>query len=152
MGKRQDMENHVSAYNRTDTMGKSQLDLILQVYDGAIKTYTEAKDNYLNNNIEAGFAALEKAQRFVTHLFTTLDAENGGEVAENLGKMYAYIINETDGIKGTKDTTKLSAIVKMLENIRAGWAGLRDSGVEKHRTSQESTPAPVSADGFVASA
>ena len=146
------MENNLSAYNRTDTMGKSQLDLILQVYDGAIKTYTQAKDNYLNKDVEAGFASLEKAQRFVTHLFTTLDHENGGEVADNLGKMYAFIINETEGIKGTKDTTKLGAIIKMLGNIRSGWAGLKDSDLERRQAPRKETPEPVSADGFVATA
>ncbi len=146
------MENHLSAYNRTDTMGKSQLDLILQVYDGAIKTYTQAKDNYLNKNAEAGFESLEKAQRFVTHLFTTLDHEKGGEVAENLGKMYAFIINETEGIKGTKDTRKLSAIIEMLGNIRSGWAGLKGDNKETNQEPQTENPAPVSAEGFVATA
>lgn len=143
----------MSAYNRTETMGKSQLDLILQVYDGAIRTYTQAKDKYLDNDNEAGFASLEKAQRFVTHLFTTLDHENGGEVAANLGKMYAYIINETEGIKGTKDTKKLGAIIEMLGNIRSGWAGLRDSGVNRQKTQQESeATAPADVDGFVVTA
>ncbi len=146
------MENGLSAYNRADTMGKSQLDLILQVYDGAIKTYTQARNFYSEGDVEQGFASLEKAQRFVTHLFTTLDHEHGGEVAENLGRMYAYIINETEGIKGTKDTTKLDAIVQMLANIRSGWAGLRDSNLEPREEPQRETPAPVSADGFVATA
>jgi len=146
------MENGLNAYNRTDTMGKSQLDLILQVYDGAIKTYGQARDNYLNDEVEAGFISLEKAQRFVTHLFTTLDREHGGEVADNLGRMYAYIINETEGIKGTKDTSKLEAIVKMLGNIRAGWAGLKDSNPDQHQVPQEEPAAPVDADGFVVTA
>lgn len=146
------MENGLNAYNRTETMGKSQLDLILQVYDGAIKTYTQARDNYSNSDNNAGFESLEKAQRFVTHLFTTLDHENGGEVAENLGRMYAYIINETEGIKGTKDTAKLSAIIKMLGNIRAGWAGLRNSDVARQQEPSGQSPAAVGADGFVVTA
>ena len=146
------MENGLSAYNRTETMGKSQLDLILQVYDGAIKTYSQARDSYLNHNNEAGFESLEKAQRFVTHLFTTLDLENGGEVAKNLSRMYAYIINETEGIKGTKDTAKLGAIVKMLGNIRSGWAGLRNSDVVRPQEHTGQSPAVVGADSFVVTA
>ena len=99
-----------------------------------------------------GFASLEKAQRFVTHLFTTLDHENGGEVAQNLSRMYAYIINETEGVKGTKDTEKLNAIIKILGNIRAGWAGLRDSGVSGTKKAPQAATETAAADGFVVTA
>lgn len=146
------MENGLNAYNRTDTMGKSQLDLILQVYDGAIKTYHQAAENYRTGETEAGYTSLEKAQRFVTHLFTTLDHKKGGEVAENLGRMYAYIINETEGIKGTKDIKKLEDIVKMLTNIRSGWAGLKDNNTSSQPTSEEEPKESVDADGFLVTA
>jgi len=146
------MENCLSAYNRTDTLGKSQLDLILQVYDGAIKTYTQARESYDQKDTEAGFASLEKAQRFVTHLFTTLDHENGGEVAENLSRMYAYIINETEGVKGTKDTNKLGAIIKILGNIRSGWAGLRDNDVAGDKKAPQEATETSGVDGFAVTA
>jgi len=146
------MENCLSAYNRTDTLGKSQLDLILQVYDGAIKTYTQARESYIKSDTDGGFASLEKAQRFMTHLFTTLDLENGGDVAQNLSRMYAYIINESEGVKGTKDTEKLKAIIEILGNIRAGWAGLRDSGVSGTKKAPQPATETTTADGFVVTA
>ena len=119
------MNNKIGTYRRIDTMGKSQLDLILQVYDGAIAAYDSARERYQKQDFQGGYEQLERAKRFLTHLYTTLDLENGGEVGENLGKLYAFLINQTDLVVATKDITVLTSNIKVLNNLREGWAGIR---------------------------
>ncbi|HUV30198.1 MAG TPA: flagellar export chaperone FliS [Acidobacteriota bacterium] len=120
------MENALNAYRRTDTMGKSQLDLIVQVYDGAVSAYTAAVESYEANDLQQGHEHLEHARRFVTHLYTTLDFERGGEIAERLGALYAFLINQTDLVQATKDLSVIHSNIKILKNIREGWVGIRD--------------------------
>jgi len=121
------MDNRLGTYRRIDTMGKSPLDLILKVYDGAIAAYDSARECYKNEDFQGGYDQLERARRFVTHLYTTLDLEKGGEIAENLVKLYAFLISQTDLAIATKDITVLTSNVKMLRNLREAWAGIKDN-------------------------
>lgn len=120
------MNKNLKAYESTSTLGLSQLDLILKVYDGAIGAFTDASEFYSKNELNAGYEKMEKAKKFVTHLYTTLDPENGGEIAERLGKIYAFVLNQTDIAQATKDLQIIDDNIKVLKNVREGWQGLRD--------------------------
>jgi len=120
------MDGTLATYRAVDTHGKSQLELILQVYDGALAAYREAAQCYEKQDLNAGYESLEKAKRFVVHLYTTLDPEKGGEIAEQLGKLYAYVVNQTNVAEATKDLSRIDDIISVLENLRLGWAGLKE--------------------------
>lgn len=119
------MDGKIAAYRHADTMGKSQIDLIIMVYDGAIKALETAAGHYRENDCEAGFEQIQKAKRFVTHLYTTLDLEKGGEVAENLSKMYVWVISQLCVVEATKEIDEIEAVVTVLDNLRSGWAELK---------------------------
>ncbi len=119
------MDGKIAAYRRADTMGKSQIDLILVVYDGAIKALKAAADRYREKENDDGYEQLQQAKRFVTHLYTTLDAEKGGEVGENLSKMYVWVLSQVCVIEATKDIDELEAVITVLNNLRSGWAELK---------------------------
>lgn len=120
------MDTSVSSYRTIDTHGKSQLDLVLQVYDGAIAAYYRAGEHFEGQQFTEGREQMERAKRFVVHLYTTLNPEEGGEIAENLGKIYAYVVQETDVATATKDTGKIDDIISVLDNLRQGWRGLKE--------------------------
>ncbi len=145
------MDDKLGAYRTTDTMGKSQLDLVLQVYDGAARAFNTAKEHYSNEDPQAGFEEMEKAKRFVTHLYTTLNFDDGGEVAENLGKLYTFILNESNVIQGTKNLDQIDAIMKVLGNIREGWAGLKEQVQTESAVPSEQSTAPAPTGSFAIS-
>ncbi len=64
------MNSKLKAYQNTDTLALSQLDLVIKVYDGAITSFTDAAESYKGNKSEKAYEQLEKAKRFVTHLYT----------------------------------------------------------------------------------
>ncbi len=119
------MDNKIGTYRTIDTHGKSQIELILQVYDGAIAAYTSAKTAYEAGEMERGYELLEKAKKFITHLYTTLNSEKGGEIANNLEKIYSFILNETNVLEATKESAKFDDIIIILSNLRDGWSELR---------------------------
>ena len=120
------MNNNLKAYESTSTLGLSQVDLILKVYDGAIAAFTEASEFYSKNDLNAGYEKMEKAKKFITHLYTTLDPKNGGEIAERLGKIYAFVLNQTDIAQATKDLKIIDDNINVLKNVREGWQGLKE--------------------------
>ena len=98
------MEEKLTTYKTIDTHGKSQVELILQVYDGAIGAFESARKDFEKDYYESGRAQIERARKFVTHLYSTLNPDEGGVVADNLGKIYSYIINQTNVIEAVKDS------------------------------------------------
>jgi flagellar protein FliS len=137
------MNDKLDTYKTIDTMGKSQVELILQVYDGAIKAFSDAREQYKDKKLEDGYEQMEKARRFIVHLYTTLNMSEGGEIAANLGRLYSYIITQIDVSEATKDLSRIDDNIKILENLRGSWVALR----EQERLGDSSgTNAPQSED------
>lgn len=120
------MDNHLTAYKQADILGKSQLDLVIRVYDGAIDAYRAARRAYEKEDNGQGYEQLQKARRFVTHLYTTLDMEKGGEIADQLSRLYAFLLNQTNVIEATKDLKQIDDNISILDNLRSGWMGLKE--------------------------
>jgi flagellar biosynthetic protein FliS len=114
------MDDKLAAYREADTLSKSQIDLIVQVYDGAIAALKAAGVSYRNGDMQAGYEQLQRAKRFVTHLYTTLDPEAGGTV-----KLYAFVINQTNIAEATKDLSVIDDNITILNNVRLGWLELK---------------------------
>ena len=124
------MDGKLNQYKTTTTLGKSQLDLVLQVYDGAISAFRAAGDHYRQEKLQAGYEELERARKFLVHLYTTLDHDRGGEVAENLARLYTYVISQIDSTQATKDLNLIESNIKILDNLRDGWKQLKAQGAK----------------------
>ncbi len=57
----------------------------------------------------------------IASLHTKLNPEAGGEIAEDLGKLYAFIINQTNMAEATKDLSVIDDNISILDNVRLGW-------------------------------
>ncbi|MFQ5607309.1 MAG: flagellar export chaperone FliS [Candidatus Zixiibacteriota bacterium] len=119
------IERGIGSYRKLDTLGKSPLELLLMVYGGAAQALKEAEEAFSADDRETGRRQLERARKFITHLYTTLDNEKGGEVAENLGKLYVFIIEQLQVAQATGKTAIISDLREIIENMRAGWTGIR---------------------------
>ncbi|MFQ5499161.1 MAG: flagellar export chaperone FliS [Candidatus Zixiibacteriota bacterium] len=148
------MDGKVNSYWTVDTIGKSPVDLVIQVYDGAIGALQAARTAYEGGDNETGHLQIEKVQRFLTHLYTTLDNENGGEIADQLGRLYAFVLSEMTVIEATKDIARIDDTLAVLNNLREGWHGIKDtqSGDVTATPADGSTAPPAGTKGFVTSA
>ena len=142
------MDGKLNTYRTIDTLGKSQLELIIQVYDGAIAAFRAAADSYNERNFDAGYEEMQRARKFLVHLYTTLDQEQGKDVATSLGKLYTYLICQIDVAQATKDQSIIASNIKVLENLKNGWKGLNEQNTA--RPAVPATPAPA-AGGFTVS-
>lgn len=125
------MQKKISTYEEVDTLGRSQVDLILKVYNGALSALETARRHYEKSEWPQGYSELEKARKFIVHLYSTLNFEQGGEVAENLGKMYVYVLSEFEAIEATKSLDHIDSCLTVLNNLKAGWEGIRQTGSRK---------------------
>jgi flagellar secretion chaperone FliS len=121
------MDNRIASYKNTDTLTMSQVDLIIKCYDGTINQFTSAISCYEKYDVANALEHMEKARQALTHLYTTLDFEKGGEVAKNLGDLYVFMINQTNLAAATGDRGFIQKNVELMKNLREGWAGIRDT-------------------------
>ena len=124
------MDGKLGTYHTIETHGKSQVELIIKVYDGAIAAFRSAQKEYQQGQNSAGWEKLNQARKFVTHLYMTLDPEAGGEIADNLSRLYAYIVNQTNVVEATKDSNLIDDIITILDNLRLGWLGIKQQQTE----------------------
>jgi len=127
------MGNGLEKYRTMDTLGKSAPELVVQVYDGAISNLKEAIGLYKDDKYPEAHDKMEKAKKFVVHLYTTLDEENGGEIAKNLSKLYAFVIEQINFVEATKSLDVIQDSLVVLGNIRDGWAQLASDYKEKNK-------------------
>ena len=138
------MKNKLEAYRHADTMGKSPLDLILMVYDGAIKALKTASDHYARKEDQAGYDQIQSAKRMVTHLYTTLDREKGGQMAEQLGKMYTWVLSQLYVLEAAKNVDQIGKVIQVMSNLRSGWETLKTQPAEAtDGTAEETTEETV---------
>jgi len=120
------MDEKLKSYVTVDTLGKSKVELVIKVYDGAISSMRAAINHFGDDKYQLGVDALEKAKKFLVHLYTTLDDEKGGDIAKKLGELYAFIIEQINFAQATRDLSRLEDSIKILNNIREGWAELAE--------------------------
>jgi flagellar protein FliS len=136
------MSDQLKNYHAADTIGRSQPELVVKVYDGAIGSLRQAMEHYKNDDLQRGFENMEKSKKFIVHLYTTLDEKKGGEIAEKLSKLYVYLIEQINIIQATKDLSIIEDAIEILSNVRDGWMQLvenvnrdksqnKDSNIEK---------------------
>ena len=144
------MNTKTQAYQTANILGKSQLDLVIQVYDGIIKAFSEARSAFDKKQNDKAYEQLEKAKKFLTHLYTTLNTEQGGDIAERLGEMYAYVINQINVIEAVKDPAQIDDNMTIINNLRMGWVDLKKQLAEQE--SAAANGAQPAAAGFATSA
>lgn len=118
------MLDPVKTYKRAQTEGLSQRDLIVMCYKGAITFLEQAKQAHAAEKFEAFSEFLEKAHRVIVHLYTTLDAERGGEIAAKLADLYAYMISQLYVVSATKDIKTVNSLIQILGTVKEGWEQL----------------------------
>ena len=112
------------AYRQNAVMGASPVQLVIMLYDGAIRFMQEGKTALLNKDFETKNFKLQRAQKIVMELISTLDIRNGGEVATNLLSLYTFVINELVEGNITDKTENIDRAMKTMTDLRDSWVEL----------------------------
>jgi flagellar protein FliS len=121
------MRNKLRSYQTVDTLGKSSAELVVKVYEGAISCLNEAIRQYQAENIPRGYEELEKAKKFIVHLYTTLDEKKGGDIAKKLSQLYAFIMEQLNLAQVRPDLSTVENSITILNNLREGWVQLAEN-------------------------
>ncbi len=111
-----------SVYREVSITTSSQTQLIVMLYDGAIRFLRRGIEAIEKNDIEAKAAASDRALAIVQHLHLSLDMDRGQEISANLERLYSFVITQiTEGSSGLQPR-KLEEAIKVLDTLRSAWA------------------------------
>ena len=113
--------NGIQAYQDTAVTTQSKGRLIVMLYEGAIKLLKLAIKEIEAKNYEAKGRYLLKAQDIITELNAVLDMDTGGEIAQNLRKLYLFMNNHLTEANIKCDVQKIHEVITLLEELHQGW-------------------------------
>ncbi|OLA94296.1 MAG: flagellar export chaperone FliS [Candidatus Melainabacteria bacterium LEY3_CP_29_8] len=105
--------------NQIETSSPEQILILL--YDGAIKFLNQAKIGIQNKDIELTHNNLIKAQNIISELRDTLDMEIGGELANNLYSLYNYFNRRLVQANIKKEVEPVDEVLEHLRGLRDTW-------------------------------
>jgi flagellar protein FliS len=122
-------------YRRIESESRSPLELVVMLYDGALRFLGEASAAATRGDLRARAQTISRALAIIAELQNTLDLEKGGDIASQLDDLYAYITSRLLDVALKNDATAIDEARKLLTPIRDAWSqissqpGLRqDSG------------------------
>jgi flagellar protein FliS len=135
--------NPLNIYRKTATTTASPGELVLMLFDGALRFMTAAEIGFQEENFarrnEQIHNNILRAQAIITELQATLNMEVGGEFSENLYRLYDFMQNQLSQANREKNIEKIKVVVGFVQDIREAWAQmLLQTATEQATVSVES--------------
>ncbi len=94
------------------------------LHDGAVRFLAQAATATSQKDSEKKSESLNKAIAIVDHLWDTLDKEQGGEIAENLERIYQFMHTQLVWANANDDVKIMKQVMVHLRDIRESWAAV----------------------------
>lgn len=111
--------NPYQTYQNNSIFTASPEELILMLYNGAIKFCNQAVEAIEQNNIPKSNEYILKAQKIISELRVTLDKKY--PVAEDMDRMYEFIYHLLVQANISKDVEKLNTATQFIREFRDTW-------------------------------
>lgn len=118
-------------YKKNAVAGATPLQLVVMLYDEALKCCECAKTAIIARDLETQHKKLSKAQKILSELVASLDMERGAEIAKNLFALYSYCLNELSNANIHDKIEPVEKCMLVLEELRGAWAQLCERGTSE---------------------
>ena len=110
------------AYKKTSVNTASKEQVLLMLYQAAIKNCKKAIEAIEQKKIAAKGEYIGKLQDIVIELNNSLDFEVGGDIAKELSSLYDYILFSSTQANIKIDKEPLEGCLNVLNTLYAGWS------------------------------
>lgn len=116
------MQHAASAYRQTQLTTTTPGHLLVMLYDGAITYLEKAKQEIAVKNYAQKGILISQALDIIAELNASLNMEKGGELAQNLYKLYTYCNARLLRANLKMDITLIDEVIDILSTFRAAFA------------------------------
>lgn len=102
----------------------SPYELVLVLFDGLIDELARARGHIEARRFQQKGRSLEKCMNILNGLSSALDMDAGGQVVQDLARLYDYCIYRLSEVSVSLSLEGLDEVVGLLGTLREGWAGV----------------------------
>ncbi len=134
-----------SAYRKTELVTSSDpKQLILMLYDGAIRFLEQARAGVLSGDIRRRGENLSRVLAIIGELNACLNMDAGGETAEFLRGLYMYMLTELPKVSLDNNIETVDKSMRYLKELRKLW---EQRVMGRGESGSEARVAPSSSEG-----
>ncbi len=148
------MDRNISKYVTQQVMTAAPAKLVFLLYEKAITSLHEACNAIDTGEVETRWRANNRAIEIVSHLWSKLNMEHGGDISKNLGELFPYMITRLADVDVNNDRAPAEEVIGLLEPLRDSWRDLSrmnqgaaakapDSSNQAAEPTQEAHPSPM---------
>ncbi len=112
-----------AAYRESSVMTASPEQLVVMLYDGALRFLRQTEAAYGEGAWQHGGDRLTRAEAIVDELLATLNMD-AGELANRLQAIYVFCKRQMIEARLERDAVKIRSVIRLLDDLRDAWAQL----------------------------
>jgi flagellar protein FliS len=116
------MSYGLGAYKKTSVQTASKEQILLMLYQAAIKNCKKAIEAIENKQIAQKGEHIGKLQDIIIELSNSLDFEVGGDIAKELSSLYDYILYSSTQANIKINKEPLVSCLNVLNTLYQGWS------------------------------
>jgi len=154
-------QNPYQAYTDGSIFSDNPMNLVVALYQGALDATSQAESAVRARDIPTRTKAINKAISILTELLVSLDLEKGGEIAQNLKRLYSYMQVQLLEAHMRQVPEPIVEVSKLLTTLLDGWRAVgkaqtsvperipAESGHATFKEANETRPAGPIYDGYI---
>ncbi len=130
------MNKAAQAYFQTNVNTTDQGQLLLLLYDGALKFLQQAREKMLEKDYAAKGILISKVIDILNELTNTLNLEKGGSLAENLNNLYFLCTTRLLQANLKMNVEQLDNVASILSGLRSAYAEIIETPEARRASAQ----------------
>ena len=127
-------KNPHSTYQAVQITTTDRGRLLLMMYEGAIKFLKQSLTGLEQKDMAMFCRYLSKGQAIIAELMNTLDFEKGGTIAQDLDRLYDFMLFYLSEANLYRDPRRITKTIQLLDTVHSAYREIIDGN--KHLTDE----------------
>lgn len=133
-------KNAAQHYKEQQILNATPAERIVLLYNGAIKFLLHAKQSIEEEDVQGRFNNNKRASDIIFYLQDTLEVEKGGEVGQNLYRIYGYMLRRLIEVDMKNDLEAIDDVIGKLRELNVSWQKIASGDIpSQNKKSGENT-------------
>ncbi len=115
------MRKALVQYRKTANAANSRGQILLKLYDGAIRFLEQAKVAMAQNRPDLKGTRISKAHAIISELNATLNHDISPELCANLSSLYRFMLDQLTEANRLNSPEPLDVTIELLDSLRGAW-------------------------------
>jgi flagellar protein FliS len=117
-------QNGYGIYRMTQVSTASGMELVMMLYDGLINFLKDAEKALSEGDYNESERLCNRSRKIIVELLASLSPDKGGEIAENLQKLYLFSLRQLINASIKKETEYIDSVIRIVSSLREGWKNI----------------------------